>query len=125
MIAVAVLAVGAFSALSTLTGSSALDEELKERSIALRAAMTRMESIVAYDYDDDIDNLVNYWTQQPNAAFTVEGLGTPGPNVPHGSVAINSADPLRIVVTVTVNWWARGGQAKTLSLQHVMTEVVE
>ena len=59
MLAITVLAVGAFSALSTLTNAMALDEELKERATAMRAAMTKIESIVAYDYNDNINNLVN------------------------------------------------------------------
>src|SRR5207247_2178886 len=52
MIAIGVLAVAAFSALATLNRSTALDETLRERSIALRAAMSKMESIAAYDYAD-------------------------------------------------------------------------
>ena len=56
MIAISVLAIAAFSALTTLTRSSSLDETLKERSVALRAAMSKMESIAAYDYADNITN---------------------------------------------------------------------
>jgi Tfp pilus assembly protein PilV len=125
LIAVAVLAVGAFSTLTTLTSSSALDENLKERSLALRAVMSRMESVMAYDYDDDIDNLVNFWTQPANSTFAVEGLAGPAKNVDGGSVAVNTADPERIVVTVRVDWTSRSGEAKSLAIQHVMTEVIE
>jgi type II secretory pathway pseudopilin PulG len=125
LIAIAVLAVGAVSALTTMTGSRALDDEIRERSLAVRSAMTRMESVMGYDYDGDIDNLVNFWTQQPNAWFTVDGLAPPAGGGQGGAVAINTADPQRIVVTVTVNWTTRAGEARTLALQHVMTEVIE
>lgn len=124
MIAITVLAVAAFSALTTLTGSSKLDETLRERSIALRAAMTKMESIQAYDYADHITNLTSYWSQVANSTFTVEGLRNPAGNGPHGSITFNTADPLRIKVTVTVSWRTRFGEARTVSLPATMTEIV-
>jgi prepilin-type N-terminal cleavage/methylation domain-containing protein len=129
MIAMAVIAVGALSALSTLTGSSALDDELKERAVAVRAAMSKMESIAAYDYNNQITNLVNYWTATAQQTFSVEGLAAPvaqnGTALPHGSIAFNTADPNRIRVTVTVSWTTRQGQTKTLSLPRVFTEVIK
>jgi prepilin-type N-terminal cleavage/methylation domain-containing protein len=124
MIAIAVLAIAAFAALTTLTRSSSLDETLKERSLALRAAMSKMESIAAYDYSDDITNLVTYWSQSANKAFVVEGLRAPAGTANHGAITINNADPLRIVFTVTISWLTRDGQARTLSLSETLTEII-
>src|SRR5262245_20830028 len=128
MIAMAVIAVGALSALSTLTGSSALDDELKERAVAVRAAMSKMESIAAYDYNDQITNLVNYWSATAQKTFNVEGLAPPiganGIAKPNGLIEFNTADPMRIRATVTVSWLTRQGQAKSISLPRVFTEVV-
>jgi Tfp pilus assembly protein PilV len=128
MIAMTVIAVGALSAVSTLTRSSALDSDLRERGVALRAAMSKMESVVAYDYNNQITNLVNYWTQAANSTFTVEGLANPvaanGASQPHGAIAFDTTDPQRIRVTVTVNWQTRQGQARSFSLPRTLTEVV-
>jgi prepilin-type N-terminal cleavage/methylation domain-containing protein len=129
MIAMVVLSVGALSAISTLTKSTALDDDLKERSIALRAAMSKMESIVAYDYNDQIANLVAYWQLNANKDFTVDGLkpqtAPNGAVQPVGSIAFDNTDPQRIVATVTVNWVTRQGLARTLSLPRTVTEVVK
>jgi len=123
MIAIAVLAVAAFSALTTLTSSSALDEDLKGRSVALRAAITQMESVMAYDYSDDIGNLVTFFTQPANSTFNVDGLAAPAAGA-QGAIVLDTTDPDRILVTVTVRWSTKTGAARALSLQHVMTEVV-
>jgi prepilin-type N-terminal cleavage/methylation domain-containing protein len=123
MIAISVLAIAAFSALTTLNRSTLLDENLRERSIALRAAMTRMESIAAYDYQDHIVNLTNYWSQAANSTFTVDGLRPPAAGS-QGTVTINNADPQRIVFTVTVSWRTRNGENRSLSLPQTFTEII-
>jgi prepilin-type N-terminal cleavage/methylation domain-containing protein len=125
MLAITVLAVGAFSALSTLTSAMALDEELKERGVAMRAAMTKIESIVAYDYNNNINNLVTYWNQGANNAFTVEGLKAQNGAPNHGGVTVDVSDPSRIRFTVTIRWQTRHNQARTLSLPVTLTEVVD
>jgi prepilin-type N-terminal cleavage/methylation domain-containing protein len=125
MLAITVLAVGAFSALSTLTNAMALDEELKERGTAMRAAMTKIESIVAYDYNNNINNLVNYWSQTANKAFVVEGLKGQNGAAKQGSITFNTTDPARIRVNVTINWETRKGQNRALSLPITLTEVVD
>lgn len=128
MIGITVLAVGALAALSTLTSSSALDDDLKERSTAVRAAMSKMEAIAAYDYNDQITNLVNYWSLPANKDFQVDGIaplpGAGGLPSPHGSISFNTADPDRIQVTVTVSWLTRHGNTRSFSLPRTMTEVV-
>lgn len=133
VIAVGVLSVGALATLGTMTTSAEVDEEMRERSIALRAAVSRLESIVAYDYDDDIQNLVT-WAQLPaNSSFTVDGLAPPeaaggGPvlvaNPTHGTVTVDAADPDRIRFIVTVSWSGRRGQ-RTLSVPTTVTEVLQ
>jgi Tfp pilus assembly protein PilV len=124
-LAMTVITIGALSAISTLTQSSSLDGDLKERSIALRAAMSKVESIVAYDYNDKIINLVNYWQQPANSTFTVEGLAAPlvaGLPAPHGSITFDNSDPLRLGVTVTIEWRTRQGQPRTFTLPRTLTE---
>src|SRR4029079_522921 len=124
MLALTVLAIGAFSALSTLTRAMALDDDLKERATALRAAMSKIESIVAYDYNNNINNLVNYWQQNANKDFTVEGLA-PQTGVPkQGGITWDTSDPARIVATVTIRWATRNGLARSLALRVTLTEVV-
>src|SRR5215203_474195 len=87
MLAMTVLAVGAFSALSTLTGAMALDEDLKERATAMRAAM-----------------------------FTVEGLKLQAGALSHGNIAFDVTDPDRIRVTVSVRWNTRRDSTRSLAL---------
>jgi type II secretory pathway pseudopilin PulG len=125
MLALTVLTVGAFSALSTLTSAMALDEDLKERAIAMRAAMSKIESIVAYDYNNDINNLVNYWNQTANNSFEVEHLKAQNGFPQQGSITINTTDPDRIRLTVTIRWQTRQNQARSLSLPIILTEVVD
>lgn len=125
MLAITVLAVGAFSALSTLTNAMALDEELKERATAMRAAMTKIESVVAYDYNNNINNLVTYWNQAANKDFVVEGLKLQNGAATQGSITIDSTDPARIRFTVTVRWETRSGANRSLSLPITLTEVVD
>jgi len=123
MLAMTEITIGALSAISTLTQSSSLDGDLKERSIALRAAMSKVELIAAYDYNDKISNLVNYWQQPANSTFTVEGLAPPivgGLTTPHGSITFDTTDPLRLGVTVTVEWRTRQGQARTFTLPRTL-----
>jgi Tfp pilus assembly protein PilV len=125
MLALTVLTVGAFSALSTLTSAMALDEDLKERSIAMRAAMSKIESIVAYDYNNDINNLVNYWNLAANNSFEVEHLKAQNGLPQQGSITIDTTDPDRIRLTVTIRWQSRQNQARSLSLPIILTEVVD
>jgi Tfp pilus assembly protein PilV len=124
MIAITVIAVGALTALSTLTGASALDEDIKERSVALRAALSKMESIAAYDYSDQITNLTTHWTTSPNSTFAVEGLAAAGGGAAQGTIAFDTTDALRIRATVTVNWVTRNGAPRALSLPRTFTEVI-
>jgi prepilin-type N-terminal cleavage/methylation domain-containing protein len=125
MLAITVLAVGAFSALSTLTNAMALDEELKERATAMRAAMTKIESIVAYDYNNNINNLVSYWNQAANKDFAVEGLKGQNGLATQGSITIDTTDQARIRFTVTIRWETRKGQQRSLALPITLTEVVD
>jgi hypothetical protein len=104
-----------------------VDEELRERAVAHRAAVSRMEEALGYDYQGNIQNLLT-WIQQPaNATFTVEGLAPPaasggGPAPAPGTVAIDASDPLRVRITVTVSWSGRRGQRR-LELPMTVTEV--
>lgn len=125
MLAITVLAVGAFSALSTLTNAMALDEELKERATAMRAAMSKIESIAAYDYNNNINNLVNYWNQAANKDFVVEGLKGQNGAAQPGSITIDTTDPARIRIAVTIRWETRKGAQRVLSLPITLTEVVD
>ena len=128
VLAMTVITIGALSAISTLSQSSALDGDLKERSIALRAAMSKVEVIAAYDYNNNINNLVTFWQQPANSTFTVEGLAAPlvaGVPEPHGSIAIDTSIPFQIGITVTVNWRTRQGQARTLVLPRTLTEYIK
>ncbi len=125
-IAIMVLTVATTSALSTLVASTVIDKELKERSVALRAAVSKMETVLAYDYAGNIDNLVSYWAQSSKATFAVAELrptiGQTGQPDPQGSVAIDATDHNRIVITVTIRWLGTRG-ARTFALPMVVTEV--
>ncbi len=125
-LALVVLTVATVSALGTLVASTSLDQELKERSIALRAAVSKMEAIVAYDYAGNIDSLINYWVQPSNATFTVAELrpqtDVGGTNLPQGVVTFDSTDHDRISVTVTIRWQGRRGP-RSLTLPMTLTEV--
>ncbi len=129
-IAVAVLGIGALVSLSVMGSTAQVDEEMRERATALRAALTRVETVMAYDYGDDIQDLIDYWTQPANASFTVEGLAPPAAGVvdlpneapAHGSIAVDATDPQRILVTVSVAWSGRRGQ-RSLALPITLTEI--
>lgn len=124
-IAVIVLAIGAIAAIGAMTASSEVDEEMRERATALRAAVTRLEGVLGYDYNGDIQTLLNWVALPGNASFTVEGLTAPAPGgaTPHGTVAVDATDPERILVTVTVAWSGRRGQ-RQLALPMTLTEVI-
>ena len=116
--------------------TSEVDNELKERGIALRAAMSQMERILAYDYQGDVNNLVT-WAATPSvASFTVDDLkpagsagaasaGALGSSVGQGTVAVDTTDPDRISVTVTVAWQGRRGSARTLTLPVTLSELAQ
>lgn len=124
-----VVAVGVLSALTSLTSSVALDEELAQRSVALRAAVSRMEAVLAYDYATGPEELVAYWSDPARSTFDVDGLRRPasedgGEPPPCGAVSFDATDPVRIGVTVTVSWRSRGG-SRSLSLPTTITAVVK
>lgn len=127
MIACVVITTGVLAALGTLATSTNLDAELAERSTALRAASTKMEAVLAYDYGTSIQNLATYWALPANATFTVDRLPASadddGTTVPQGAVNVDATDPDRVAVTVTITWPARRG-TRTLSLPAFLTEVV-
>jgi len=135
-VAMIVVTLGALTALSCMVTTSEVDNELKERGIALRAAMSQMERILAYDYQGDVNNLVT-WAATPSvASFTVDDLkpagsavaasaGALGSSVGQGTVAVDTTDPDRISVTVTVAWQGRRGSARTLTLPVTLSELAQ
>lgn len=125
--AITLTVVGSLSALGMLAASANLDQEMRERSIALRAAFSKMEAITAYDYNDDLNNFIAHWTTAPFNTFAVAGLTppagvAPGTTIPAGTVTVDSTDPLRVVVTVSVHWVGRKGP-RAYSIPTVVTEV--
>jgi Tfp pilus assembly protein PilV len=123
-----VIVVGALAALGTLVSSVTLETELAQRAVALRAASTKMETILAYDYGDSISNLKTHWELQANQTFSIDGLPTnvtdkTGATAPQGSITLDVTDPERTSIVVTVTWTARNGQ-RTLTLPTILTEVV-
>ncbi len=115
MVAMAVLAMASLGAVSSLLMTAGVDEALRERTIALRAATSRMESILAYDYGDDINNLVTHLAQPKETFFQVAGLSSPeltdlslaaqakvpaGETPQSGLVDVDATDPQRIRATI-------------------------
>lgn len=135
-VAMIVVSLGALAALSCMVTTSEVDIEVKERGIALRAAMSQMERVLAYDYLGNVNNLVT-WASDPSvASFTVPdlkpaGAAMAGPlgavpisAVGQGTVAIDTTDVNRIRITVTVAWQGRKG-ARSLSLPVTLSELAQ
>lgn len=129
--AMIVVSLGALTALSCLLTTNEVDVEVKERGIALRAAMSQMERVLSYDYQGDVQNLVTWATDPSIATFTVEdlkpagnaaGMGLVAQANGQGTVALDVTDPERILVTVTVNWQGRKGP-RSLSLPVTVSEL--
>ena len=136
--AMAVLAIASLGAVSSLLMTAGVDEALRERTIALRAATSRMESILAYDYGDDINNLVTHLAQPEETFFQVAGLSSPeltdlslaaqakvplGETPQSGQVEVDATDPQRIRATIRVNWRSRSGEARSVNLPMTISAV--
>ncbi|MAG57969.1 MAG: hypothetical protein CMJ83_16920 [Planctomycetes bacterium] len=128
VVSLSIVTVGAMMALSCLVTTWATDGELRERAVALRAARSAIERVVAFDYDDDIQNLVAFYADPANNLFVIEDLvpaGIPdeGPAVGQGTITVDGTDPDRIVVTVAITWEGRRGPRR-LALPLTLTEVI-
>jgi len=122
LVATALIGIGTLSALTTMVGSAALDEELRERSAAVRAATSRMSEVLAYDYGDDLDVFVAHWTGAAAATFDVDGLEPLAGQPSCGAVEVDDSDPERVIVTVAVRWRSRKGD-RSFEMPMVVTEI--
>lgn len=127
MIALMFLAGSTLVLLSVLAQTSENDEQNRERTIALHAAMAQMEIVLAYDDDEDINNFITQWTTPGNSTFTVDELNSPdavGAPAP-GTITIDATDPTRVGVTILIRWESRRGHTQQISLPFTKTETLQ
>ena len=131
VLALVVVSVGALVTFSTMTTTANVDEGLHERGIALRGILAAQERVLAWDYEGDIQQLVDHFSDPANATFEVEDLTPPeggmlAPGFPVegglGTIAWDASDSDRLVLTVTVAWQSRKGP-QSMSLPRIITEV--
>ena len=131
MLAMAVLSVAALAALGSMTQTSAYDDDVKERALALRAAQQALEEVTSYDWGTDFQNFIDHWSDESNTVFTVQGLEPPkAASTTYsaatadnpGKIVIDAADPTRIKIAVTIRWWSRG-ENRILQLPFTFGEV--
>jgi Tfp pilus assembly protein PilV len=127
VIGFSLVTVAVLTILQVMLTSSIVDEETREVQIAVKAAEGKVEEILAYDYQGDIDDFIAHWTSAQYNTFTVPALTAPtateaNPQAMHGAITIDSADPLLVRMTVTVNWTSRRGQ-RPMSVASAITEV--
>lgn len=130
LVAFAILATSIMYAFTTIGQSSALDHELAQREIALRAAHAQVEALISFDHEGDVQNFVDYWTDPANANFEVEGLepvppadplAAQFPNV--GRIDVDASDPQRVRVDVRLAW-EHLGTGRTLGIPTTVTEIL-
>ena len=137
--AMAVLAISLMGSISSLLGMASLDDSLRFRTTAVRAAVSKMEVILAYDHDGDITNLVNWLGQPDQAIFSVDELPAPdtedldpaiqgmmavGDDPECGNILLDATDDQRIRIAINVNWRSRSGEARVFRLPMTISAVV-
>lgn len=98
MIAMVVIAIALFAAISMIFHTSTAKETMREQEIAKEAASAKIEEIKAHAFDQ-------IFSTYNGASFTVTGLNAPsGAGKGLGSVAVDSTNPNLYEVTVTIRW---------------------
>ncbi len=127
LLSLTIMTAGALTLLSVMATTSENDEQNRQRATAVQAAYAQMEEVLAFDDDEDIDNFIAQWTNPANSTFTVGELQSPdvaGAPAP-GTIVLDATDTERVLVTVTVRWQTRQGQARTVSLPFTKTETLK
>ncbi len=98
MIALAVIAIALFAALSMIVQTASSKENMREQEIAKEAASAKIEEIKARTFGE-------IYATYNGAAFTVVGLNAPtGTGRGLGSVAIDATNPNLFEITITIRW---------------------
>ena len=114
MIALAVIAVALFAALSMILQTASAKESMREQEIAKEAASAKLEEIKARTF-------AQIYSTYNGAAFTVAGLNAPtGTGRGLGSVAIDSTNPNLYEITVTIRWKGTQG-ARSYLMRNLFT----
>ena len=137
--ALSILSFAALGVVSSMLSTAGVDEAMRERTVALRAATSRMEVILAHDYQNDITDLVAFLQQPDQALFEVEELSPPmlsvldpaaqamvplGQAPPCGRTVVDDSDTQRVRITVTINWTSRTGEARRLRVPTTVSAVI-
>lgn len=136
--ALAVLTLAALGVVSGLFNTAKVDESLRERNVAMRAATSQMELLLAYDYEGNIQNLVDFLAQPVQQTFQVESLKSPrasaleqsmlalnpvGGNLKCGYVNVDASDLQRVRMNVSVHWTSRTGEDRRFTLPMTVSAV--
>jgi len=136
--AIAVLSIVSLGTVSSILSTARVDESLRERMTALRAASSRMEAILAFDYATDIGNLVTHLQQPAESSFAIDALAPPkitdlnaavqalvplGQAPTCGHVEVISADAYEVQLSVSVSWTSRGGKPCNLNLPMTVSKM--
>ncbi|HLF92658.1 MAG TPA: prepilin-type N-terminal cleavage/methylation domain-containing protein [Planctomycetota bacterium] len=108
MIALSVIAVALFAALSMILQTASSKESMREQEIAKEAASAKIEEIKARTF-------AQIYSTYNGAAFTVDGLNAPtGTGRGLGAVAIDATNPNLYEITVTIRWKGTQGERSYL-----------
>ena len=117
------LAVAALIPLSTMATASRADTAVRQKGAAMRAGSAVMETVLAYDYGEDIDDFISHWSDAGNATFTAPELAVLAGADAQAVVTIDATDKQRIGIQVNVAW-THAGESRQLVLPMIMTGVV-
>ena len=136
--AMAVMSLASLGVTTSLLTTAGVDEALRERTTALRAATSQMEAIMAFDYGNDLNNLATHIRLPATQAFDIEGLDSPkrstltaealvlnpvGQPAKQGFISVDTTDPFKLEITVNVDWTSRSGETRRLRLPMTIAAV--
>ena len=129
LVALTLVTFGTLAVFSGLLTTSVVDSELRDRGIALRAGLSQIERVLTFEHEGEMQNLLDAFHGGGQDVFSVPDLrptdaaAAAGANDAQGTIALDTTDPERVRVLVTVEWKTRQGERR-LALPATMTEVV-
>ena len=118
IIALGVIAISLFAALTMILHTSKTKDSMREQQIARETAAAKLEEIKAHPF-----NLIN--ATYSGATFPVSGLTDPtnvaGNFQGRGTVSVDASNPNLFEVQVTVTWRGQGGAPRSYSARNMYT----
>ena len=107
VVALAVISIALLAMLTMMLNTSNLKEVGRQRSLAMQAAMAKLEELKAQDFDTIVPN---YGPGGAQNSFDVDGLRD-GNNDAQGVITIDDTNPDLLDLTIIVTWEGIGGKS--------------